>query len=93
MSKPWFLSVAEDPALVDLKGAIKGVIGRELNDPGKVVQQAEVHGVKLDEGEGLGRRESKESDATLVDAGAERVRDKLQAMGLDEEPSGRTGIE
>jgi cystathionine beta-synthase len=67
MSKPWFLAEAEDDAMIDLRLRIKGVICRELGDPGAVVQQAEDEGVMLQKGEGvMGRRESEESRGTLV---------------------------
>lgn len=72
MSKPWFLDQVEDEAMVNLHRKIKGVIGRELNEPGVVVQKAEEEGVVLQDGEGVsmrsGRRESEESggSGTLV---------------------------
>jgi cystathionine beta-synthase len=53
MSKPWFLDVAEDPAAAALRGTIRGVLGRELNDARSVVERAQQEGKVLENGEGV----------------------------------------
>lgn len=66
MSKPWFLDVAQDPTAEALRGKIKSVIGRELNNPGQVVQQAKEEGIKLEKGEAL---EEQDRSGRSVDKG------------------------
>lgn len=56
MSKPWFLDVAQDEAADTLRGKIKNVLGREMNEPEKVVEQARVDGTDLEKGEALKNR-------------------------------------
>jgi len=53
MSKPWFLDVAADPTAEAMRGQIKQVIGRELNDARSVVERAAEEGAKLEAGEGV----------------------------------------
>jgi len=53
MSKPWFLDVAQDEGGAVLRSTIKHVIGRELNEPGPIVREAEVEGKVLQDGEGV----------------------------------------
>ncbi|KAK1920562.1 cystathionine beta-synthase [Papiliotrema laurentii] len=53
MSKPWFLDVAEDPTAAALRGTIRGVLGRELNDARSVVERAQQEGKVLENGEGV----------------------------------------
>jgi cystathionine beta-synthase len=92
MSKPWFLDQMEDEAMVDLKHQIKGVIGRELSEPGVVVQKAEEEGVALEAGQGvgltMGRRESGESggSGTLVGSYAD------EKGGVISEVMGKLGL-
>ena len=66
MSKPWFLDVAEDASMKDLRGHIRGVLGRELNDPGAVVELAKEEGTTLQAGEGL-ESSPEGTEATLVE--------------------------
>ena len=40
MSKPWFLDVEADKSAEALRSHIRGVLGRDLNDPGSVVEQS-----------------------------------------------------
>lgn len=92
MSKPWFLDQMEDEAMVELKQQIKGVIGRELSEPGVIVQKAEEEGVTLQDGEGvglgMGRRESGESrgSGTLVGSYADEkggsISEVMDKLGL-----------
>lgn len=53
MSKPWFLDVATDDASDSLRSQIRGVIGRDLNNPGSVLKHAEEEGARLQNGEHL----------------------------------------
>ena len=53
MSKPWFLDVATDEASEGLRRQIRCVIGRDLRDATKVVEQAAENGTRLQVGEGL----------------------------------------
>jgi len=59
MSKSWFLDVAADKASAALHKQIQGIIGRDLNDVGKVLKTAKANGFTLQNGEGLGH-ESKQ---------------------------------
>jgi len=54
MSKQWFLDVAQDEAGAALRSTIRGVIGRALNEPGKIVKEAEADGKVLQKGQGIG---------------------------------------
>lgn len=56
MSKPWFLDIKQDEAAESLRQSMKSIIGRELNDPGTVVKQAEQEGHVLEKGEGVDSR-------------------------------------
>ena len=65
MSKPWFLEMPTDDTLSEsLRGTIRGLLGRELNDPAKVVQEAEERGEVLQQGQGL---EKEMGSVTLED--------------------------
>ncbi|ORX41055.1 tryptophan synthase beta subunit-like PLP-dependent enzyme [Kockovaella imperatae] len=68
MSKPWFLDVAADASMKELRDHIRGVLGRELNAPDAVVAQAESQGASLEKGEGVDHTSSPEgTEATLVE--------------------------
>jgi cystathionine beta-synthase len=42
MSKTWFLDQADEPATAELRATIRGVLGRELGEPGK--EKVEIEG-------------------------------------------------
>ncbi|WVW80896.1 cystathionine beta-synthase [Kwoniella bestiolae CBS 10118] len=59
MSKPWFLETSKSPTgedvgdKEDIKDTIKGILGRDLNDVGSVVQSKGERGEKLEKGDQL----------------------------------------
>lgn len=55
--------------MIDLQQQIKGVIGRELNEPGTVVHKTEEEGVEERSGS-MARRESEESEGLRTVVGS-----------------------
>lgn len=87
MSKPWFLDVAQDEAAVSLRGTIKGVLGRELNNPGSVLQQAEAEGTVLEKGEALRGKPDGGGDEGKIGQGVSVSVESTSSRSSDDGPT------